>query len=193
MNYKDLNKYEKLAKVQDIHFCKVERANASKYLYALWKEDITTIAHYESFGDTPYKFLMNKRSYDQQQLFGFTTRKFDEHGWLERPQFLDIEKFDFPHRDGWAVWNDIEIGRGVNGKWAYGISYSSGTGGYGSGISVWGKVFDSRKECLTHALKEMMEGHREGKGDKYSIRVLKQVKELLDEVMGRKVVQLSLF
>lgn len=106
---------------------------------------------------------------------------------------MDIEKFDFPHRDDWAVWNDIEIGRGINGKWTYGISYSCGTGGYGSGISVWAKVLNSRKECLVFALKEMMEGHKEGKRDKYSVRVLRQVKELFGVIIRRKVVELELF
>jgi len=69
---------------------------------------------------------------------------------------------------------------------------------------VWGKIFDNRKECLKAALQEILEGHREAveklKDDtcgnfnaQYSKEIVRQVKSLLDELTGRKVVQLALF
>jgi len=76
------------------------------------------------------------------------------------------------------------------------------------GTLLWhkcmGKVFDSRKECLKTALQEILDGHREAaerlKNDtcgnfnaQYSKEVTRQVKNLLDELTGRKAIQLELF
>jgi hypothetical protein len=69
---------------------------------------------------------------------------------------------------------------------------------------MWGKVFDSRKECLKSALQEILDGHREAaeklKDDTcgnfnahYSKGVTRQVENLLDELTGRKAMQLELF
>ena len=194
MEYKELTAYEKLQKIQDINFCRVERHNVAVYLNALRHNDRTIIEEYESFGDTPRQLLMNKREYERHLLFGFTKKEFNEYGWLERPDFLEREEIQFPHRDGWAVSNHITLGKGLNGKWTYGMSYSHSTGGHGSGISVWGKIFDNRKDCLTAALNEMLTGldKDSSKTDRYAIIVLKQVKALFDEITGRKPVQLEL-
>lgn len=192
-NYKNLTKYEKLAEIQDLRLIKKERPYAAKYLKALWLNNNEVIAEYESLGNSAQQLLMNRREYDQHLLFGFTDITFNEYGWLERSQFLDVEHFEFPHRDGWAVSNHITIGRGVNGKWSYGASYSCNTSGGGYGLGVWGKIFDDRKSCLISALQELMEKLKKVDQDKYTTRVLKQAKELFDKVTGRKVVQLELF
>jgi hypothetical protein len=73
------------------------------------------------------------------------------------------------------------------------MSYSHSTGGYGCRLSVWGRMFDNRKDCLSAALKEMMTGldKDSSKTDKYAISVLKQIKSLFDEIAGHKA-QLSL-
>lgn len=194
MEYKELSAYEKLKKIQDINFCRVERHNVAVYLNALRRNDRAIIEEYESFGDTPRQLLMNKREYERHLLFGFTKKEFNEYGWLERPDFLEREEIQFPHRDGWAVSNHITLGKGLNGKWTYGMSYSYSTGGAGYGLGVWGKIFDNRKDCLTAALNEMMKGldKDSSKTDRYAINVLKQVKALFDEITGRKPVQLEL-
>ena len=113
-------------------------------------------------------------------------------GWKD--DFLEREEIQFPHRDGWAVSNHITLGKGLNGKWTYGMSYSYNTGGAGYGLGVWGKIFDNRKDCLTAALNEMMKGlgKDSSRTDHYAINVLKQVKTLFDEITGRKPVQLEL-
>lgn len=194
MEYKELSAYEKLKKIQDINFCRVERHNVAVYLNASRRNDRAIIEEYESFGDTPRQLLMNKREYERHLLFGFTKKEFNEYGWLERPDFLEREEIQFPHRDGWAVSNHITLGKGLNGKWTYGMSYSYSTGGAGYGLGVWGKIFDNRKDCLTAALNEMMKGldKDSSKTDRYAINVLKQVKTLFDEITGRKPVQLEL-
>ena len=194
MEYKDLSAYEKLQKIQDLNFCRAERHNVAVYLNALRRNNRTIIEEYESFGDTPRQLLMNKREYERHLLFGFTKKEFNEYGWLERPDFLECEEIQFPHRDGWAVSNHITLGKGLNGKWTYGMSYSHSTGGSGYGLNVWGKIFDNRKDCLTAALNEMMKGFdkESSRTDRYAINVLKQVKTLFDEITGRKPVQLEL-
>ena len=195
MEYKDLSAYEKLKQMQEVNFCRVERHNAAVYLNALRRNDRTVIEEYESFGDSPRQLLMNKREYERHLLFGFTKKEFNEYGWLERPNFLEREEIKFPHRDGWAVGNYITLGKGQNGKWTYGMSYSYSTGGAGYGLGIWGKIFDNRKDCLTSALNEMMTGLNKdsSKTDKYTLSVLKQAKNLFDEITGRKAIQLSFF
>lgn len=101
-NYKNLSKYEKLSEIQDLNLIKKERPYATKYLKALWLNNAEIIAEFESFGNSARQLLMNRREYDQHLLFGFSDIEFNQYGWLERPQFLDIERFEFPHRDGWA-------------------------------------------------------------------------------------------
>lgn len=194
MEYKELSAYEKLQQIQDVNFCRVERHNVAIYLNALRRNNRAIIEEYESFGDTPRQLLMNKREYERHLLFGFSKKEFNEYGWLEKPDFLEREEIQFPHRDGWAVSNHITLGKGLNGKWTYGMSYSHSTGGSGYGLNVWGKIFDNRKDCLKAALNEMLTGLEKdsSKTDRYAINVLKQAKALFDEITGRKPVQLEL-
>ncbi|MCL3851039.1 MULTISPECIES: hypothetical protein [Bacteroidales] len=194
MKYRELSAYEKLQKIQDINFCRAERHNVAIYLNALRRNDRAIIEEYESFGNTPRQLLMNKREYERHLVFGFIKKEFNEYGWLERPDFLEREEIQFPHRDGWAVSNHITLGKGLNGKWTYGMSYSHSTGGSGYGLNVWGKIFDNRKDCLKAALNEMLTGLEKdsSKTDRYAINVLKQAKALFDEITGRKPVQLEL-
>jgi hypothetical protein len=203
MEYRDLSKYEKLAQVEELNFCHAERHSAAVYLKALWLNDTQRLNEYESLGDTPRQFLMNKREYDKGLLFGFTEKKFNEYGWLSNAKFTEQERIEFFHKKGWVAHNYLILGKGLNGKWTYGASYSTGGAGGGYGISVWGKIFDSRKACLAAALQEIMDGHRKNgislKNDtsnfnpQYSRIIVKQVKDLYDTITGRKVIQLSLF
>ena len=194
MKYRELSAYEKLQKIQDINFCRAERHNVAIYLNALRRNDRAIIEEYESFGNTPRQLLMNKREYERHLVFGFIKKEFNEYGWLERPDFLEREEIQFPHRDGWAVSNHITLGKGLNGKWTYGMSYSHSTGGSGYGLNVWGKIFDNRKDCLKAALNEMLTGLEKdsSKTDRYAINVLKQAKSLFVEITGSKTVQLEL-
>lgn len=158
MGYKKLSAYEKLKEIQEVNFCRAESHCVAVYLNALRKNDRAIIDEYESFGDTPRQIIMNKRDYERHLQFGFTKKAFNEYGWLEKPDFQEWERIEFPHKDGWAVSNYITLGKGENGKWSYGMSYSYSTGGAGYGLGVWRKLFDNRKESLKAALTEMMTG-----------------------------------
>ncbi len=194
-DFKALDKYQKLEEIQDLNLCRGERKRAAIYLQALRKEDKATITYFEQFGHTARHILMNERAYNQGLIFGFNEIKFNEYGWLENAVFLDKERIEFPHREGWAVSNHITIAKGNNDKYTYGLSYSYNTGGGGYGVTVWGEVFDTRKECLIYALNEIKDrlNSHSSDTDKYTKSVLKQIKLHLDEQTGRKAIQLSLF
>ncbi len=126
MDYKDLSASEKIEQVREYRAYREERPYLAVYLKALRRNDQRTIDEYESFGDNPRQIIMNRRAYDQQQKFGFTGKTLNEYGWLENADFTDVERIEFIDRKGWAAFNYITIGQGVNGKWSYGASYSTG-------------------------------------------------------------------
>lgn len=150
-NYKVLSNYEKLEQIRKLSLCKHERIIAAQYLIILRSNDVQKIEDYESFGTSVRQMIMNRSSFERGLLFGFTSRKFDKYGWLERPTFLNYEKYSFPDKADRAVFNYVEIGSGINGMWTYGISHFFGI----SGISIWGAIFKTRKECLISALEKL--------------------------------------
>ena len=204
MGYRDLQINEKIEQTRQYRPYREERPYMATYLIALRRNDQQLINEYESFGDCPRQIIMNHREYDWGMLFGFTEKHFSQYGWLQNSNFAEREEIKFIHKQGWAATNHLTIGRGNNGKWSFGVSYSTGGWGFGSGLSVWGKIFNTRKECLKAALIEILDGHREAseklKNDtcgnfnaQYSKEVVRQVKSMLDELTGRKAVQLELF
>ncbi len=204
MDYIKLSASEKIEQVRQYRPYKEERRYMAVYLTALRQNDRQTIDEYESFGNEPQYIIMNRRAYNRGQLFGFTAKTLDKHGWLKNAEFANVERIEFIDRKGWAAFNYVTIGQGANGKWSYGVSYSTGGWGHCYGLSVWGKIFDNRKDCLKAALSEILYGHREAaaqlKNDtcgnfnaQHSKEVVRQVKDLLDELTGRKAVQLELF
>ena len=204
MEYRNLQVTEKIEQVRQYWPSRDERWYMATYLKALRQNNRQLIDEYESFGDSPRQIIMNCRAYDRGQLFGFTEKHFSPYGWFLNSIFTEREEIRFIHKPGWASTNHLTIGRGENGKWTHGVSFSTGSWGHCYGLSVWGKVFDSRKECLKAALQEILDGHRDAaerlKDDtcgnfnpQYSKEVTRQVKNLLDELTGRKAIQLELF
>ncbi|KAA6348682.1 hypothetical protein EZS27_003915 [termite gut metagenome] len=203
MKYKDLSKFEKMCEIRKLLLSKNERHNAAVYLKALWVNNRKVIEEYESFGNTAYIILMNKRYYDRGLSFGFTEKIFNEYGHLDNAKFTDVEKIEFPHGKGKIVSNSISIGKGVNGKWTYGIRYSTGGSGGAYGIGIWGNIYDSREECLSDSLQELMNAHCKNKtackndpanfNSALSREVMKRAKDIYDMLTKRNTVQLSLF
>ena len=107
MEYRDLSKYEKLAQVEELNFCRAERRSAAAYLKALWLNDTQTLNEYESLGDTPRQFLMNKREYDNGLLFGFTEKKFNEYGWRSNSNGASYSTGGAGGGYGISVWGKI--------------------------------------------------------------------------------------
>lgn len=159
MDYKKLSASEKIEQVRQYRPYKEERQYMAVYLTALRRNDRQTVDEYESFGGDPRHIMMNRRAYDRGQLFGFTDKTLNEHGWLENAEFTNVERIEFIDRKGWAAFNYVTIGQGANGKWSYGASYSTGGSGGSYGLGIWGKIYNNRKECLTAALRELLSSH----------------------------------
>ena len=196
MDYRNLSIAEKIERVQEYRAYGAEKKHQAAYLNALQASDTQQIAEYEAFGDTPRQIIMNLNSYQQAQTFEFTGREFNEYGWLANAHFTNVEHIEFFHKKGWAAHNYITIGRGANGKWSYGASYSTGGAGGGYGLGIWGKMFDNRKECLAAALRELSDRHeqerkRHPKDDcnfnsTLSNTIVKQVTVMLSELTVAK-------
>jgi hypothetical protein len=196
MDYRNLSIAEKIEQVQEYRPCGAEKKHQAAYLNALQTSDITQIAEYEAFGDNPRKIIMNLNSHQQAQAFGFTGMEFNEYGWLANAHFTNVEHIEFFHKKGWAAFNYITIGQGANGKWSYGASYSTGGAGGGYGLGIWGKIFNNRKECLTAALRELLNRHAQQwerlKNDPANFNptlsniVVKQVQSMLQETTVAK-------
>jgi hypothetical protein len=196
MDYRNLSIEEKTTQVQEYRPCGAEKKHQAAYLTALLSGDTKQIAEYETFGDSPRKIIMNLNSYEQAQVFGFTGREFNEYGWLENARFTNVGHIEFFHKKDWAAHNYITIGRGANGKWSYGAGYSTGGTGGGYGLGIWGKVFDSRKECLAAALRELLDRHAEQRkrhpnddcnfNSTLSNTIVKQVTAMLTELTVAK-------
>lgn len=203
MYYRDLSVAEKIEQVREYRPCGAEKKHQVAYLNALQSGDMQAIADYETFGDSPRKIIMNLNSYQQAQTFGFIGREFNEYGWLANAHFTNVERIEFIHKKGWAAHNYITIGRGANGKWSYGASYSTGGAGGGYGLGIWGKVFESRKECLTAALRELSDRHAEQRkrhtkddcnfNSTLSNTIVKQVTVMLNELTVAKQLTFSFF
>jgi hypothetical protein len=200
MNYKNLSTPKKIEQVQEYRLCKEERPYMAAYLIALRRNDRQIIDEYESFGNDPCKIIRNRRAYDRGQLFGFTAKTLNEHGWLENVEFTNVEQIEFINRRDRAAHNHITIGQGVNGKWSYGASYSTGGSGGGYGLGIWGEIFNNRKECLTAALRELLIRHAQQRerlkndpsnfNPTLSNAVVKQVKAMLQETIAGKQLRL---
>jgi hypothetical protein len=153
----------------------------------------TVIDDYESFGDTPRQIIENKAHYERGlAVYGVTEKRFDEHGWLARYAFTDCETVAFEVEGHATGRNSITIGRGPNGKWTYGMDLAASKSGSCSGLSVYGSPFASRNGCLKNALEYFIQWH-EKENDRKTAPVLRDAKDILDTLTGRKPVQMSLF
>jgi hypothetical protein len=191
--YKNLSKFEKFKEIKEYNRSFCERNAIAKYLRALWLNDIEKINFFESFGDSPRLIISNYRKNQQKLLFGFKALKFDENGWIERPNFINIEEITvFIHKTGWKNNNEIQVGCGLNGKWTNGVNFTTQSSGHCNGISVWGKIFDTKEEAIEDACNSMIKWHT-NKNCSYSNKVINAAKELIQKAKGNRPVQLCLF
>lgn len=194
MNYKELCNEDKIAAVMECNFWRGELAVAERYIEALKTDNRAAIEEFESLGGYPRQMLENKAHFARAfSAFGFTGAIVNEYGWAAQETFLDCETFAF----GCAIKgnmgsNNVTIGRGPNGKWTYGLHLSAPKSGRYSGLSVFDVPYDSRRECLRHGLEEVIAWHTR-ENDKRTMPVIREAKDMLDEVTGRKQKQLSLF
>jgi hypothetical protein len=195
MNDKDLSNEDKLTALAEINFRRCEREIVEQYREALQMDDRATIEEFESFGDYPRQMATNKAHFARAHAtFGFTGPAMNEHGWAEQESFLDCETFSFGKGIKARLMgsNNVTIGRGPNGKWTYALDLSVSLSGRYGGLSVFDEPYDSRRACLRCALEELIAWHTK-ENDKKTTPVIREAKGILDEITGRKPVQLTLF
>lgn len=191
--YKNLSKDEKLKEIKETFIARAEQEAYSKYISALENDDTKTINYFESFGDDLRKIISNYRCFNQNLLFGFETKTYNESGWMERPVFFDKEEIlIYVHKNGWKEKNFIEVAKGKNGKWTNGIWAQSNTGGNVDGISVWGEIHDTKELAIVGACHRIIKFHEDKSWDG-SNKVIYLALEFIETILGRRPVQLSLF
>ena len=138
-------------------------------------------------GRDEHQLESNINAYNRQLLFGFSGIQYNEYGWFDIPMLLDREVI--PICNG----NEIRIGRGLNDKWSYGLSYSTGNAGGGFRDDIWGKIIDSKEECIVEALKEVKKLHLRQKQDKekygdscgnYNKKKSEEAVEIVDKMLS---------
>jgi hypothetical protein len=193
--YTMYSKEQKLDEIAKCNFRGAERIVAEEYSKALEADNQSVIEAFEIFGNTPYHIVRNYIHFERaSSIYGFTNVAFDDYGWLARGEFSDCETFNFGcgGKSGVVGSNSITIGRGPNGKWTYGISLAVSLSGQCYGLSVFNEPYDSRRACLRHGLEDMIAWHTK-ENDKKAVLIIKEVKDMLDEITGRKPKQLTLF
>lgn len=205
--YKSLSKYEKLAFIQNeggFHG-KSERHEYAKYLQAIRKNDLAYIEKIEKYGETPHKMMCNKRLLERGLLFGFTDFKFDDSGWAVEPELLEYQEIEFKTQGEKISSNSIDIGRGLNGKWTFGVSYCTGASGGCVSASIWSEIVEPKEEAILKGLNKLIETHNHQRemlyqkdtcgnyNEKYSRSIVSIVKYMIEEIQGIKPVQYELF
>jgi hypothetical protein len=185
MCFKALTNAEKLMELHNYGgITPKELPHVQRYQQALETGNQEVIDEFESFGDSFRHIIRNITEYELgREAFGFVEKSFDQHGWLIRPQFLDIEKLEFdpssknarPH----VLKNSVEIGRGPNGNWTYGITASTPISGRGDSMNVWGLVYASRKECLAAAIQNLIGWHEQAE-HKTSAGIIAEARKALN-------------
>ena len=123
-------KQKKIAAILEYTPCHTERKAFEQYLLAVRKDNTEKIAYLESFGDSPQRIIRNVCTYERGLLFGYTDKRFDEHGWI-RGMLPIVERIEL------GMLNTIFIGQAVNGMYAIAINWCTGHAGGGRHPSVW--------------------------------------------------------
>ena len=141
-------KQEKLAAILEYNPYRTERNAVLRYLLAVRRDDADAIAYFESFGDCVHQIILNVRTYERGLLFGYTTKQFDEYGWL-RGMLPIVERIELD------MWNTIHIGQSIDGTYAVTVDWSTGGAGGGSHPSVWDEPIADYKEAVRNGIGQL--------------------------------------
>ena len=119
-----------------------------RYLLAVRRDDADEIAYFEGFGDSVHQIILNVRTYERGLLFGYTTKQFDEYGWL-RGMLPIVERIELD------VHNAIHIGQSIDGTYAVAVDWSTGGAGGGSHPSVWNEPIADYKEAVKNGIGQL--------------------------------------
>ena len=141
--------------MKESHMVPYERCIFLEMIATIEGGNQTQLDWFRSFGDSFRTITMNVHAYRKGLEFGFTEISFDKYGWFTRPVFLDKEELTFGDTSRYGNHSLINLGRGKNHVWTYGMNYSYGVAGGCYGLSVYGKQFKSRQDALNHSLNEL--------------------------------------
>lgn len=180
----------------DNHLVPYEAGIFNEMFAAIEAKDEVLLTWFRSFGDSFRAITMNVHAYRKGLEFGFTAVSFDKYGWFTRPEFLDKEELTFGDTSRYGNYSTITLGRGLNQMWAYGLSCNYGVGGCSWGLSVYDKIFNTRNDALTFALKQLKEMMTEkiGNSDTTNYKqpiILATLRDI--EKVRLEMVQLTLF
>lgn len=180
--YKQLSKFDKFQQFKETNFSRDERHHAAVYLKALWLNDTETLNEFERFGETVFEFMLNKRTYDKKRELGYDDISFDENGWIIEPKFEIDEKISFDIKKFYGT-NKIEVSKTIKDKWIIGITFNTNNSGIGNGISIWGTIYDSKKEAQIDGLMKMIDFHKSS-NEAVSKTIIKLATDKLNELSG---------
>lgn len=121
---------------------------------------------------------------------GYTDIAFDENGWIIEPSFEPVETISFEIKKS-NCRNKIDISKTINGKWIIGVSFNANCEGQGSGLSIWGDVYESEKEAKIDGLNKMIEWHKRT-NESISKTVIKLATDKLNELSDIGQLQLTI-
>ncbi|MFD0764472.1 hypothetical protein ACFQZI_06385 [Mucilaginibacter lutimaris] len=127
----------------------------NEILFAAEAGDTSLLNWFNGFGDSFRSIIMNVYAYRKGLEFGFTEIAFDQYGWLLRPRFLFTEELVFGNEKRYGEHSTLKIAKGNHNVWTNALSYSFGTAGGGSGLSVFGKQFNSREAAVSAGILEL--------------------------------------
>lgn len=139
-----------LREARNNHWTKGEIIVLDAYIEALEKNDASVLEKFEAFGPTIRNRLMNMNSYLHALNFGFTHTTLDKNNWLDRHEFENeiipfITKIDNGR-------NNIELGKGPNGKYTWSYHFNFGYAGSSSPLSVFCEPVSTRGKALELAV-----------------------------------------
>lgn len=189
----ECTKQEKLEAILEYNPCRIERNAVLRYLLAVRRNDTEQIAYFESFGNSVRQIILNVRTYERGLLFGYTSKQFDEYGWI-RGMLPIVERIELD------ILNTIHIGQSIDGTYAVTVDWSTGGAGGGSHPSVWDEPISDYKTAVKQGIAKLkqhysyaMEHHFDGCNYNASKirKLMAKLKEIKRQYLEPK--QLTLF
>lgn len=147
------------------HFSKKEREIITDMKDALNKNDVKRVNDYLKLNTATdeiciHKIIRNTNSFNTGLNFGFVDLIFDEYGWLKNEKWENRTSIEFNFKKAIINWNKIEIAKGQNDKWTYGLYFSTSTYAGGCfGLSKFDTPYESYEEALEKALDDLFDRH----------------------------------
>lgn len=134
------------------HHTKNEYAVIEEFFDSIRNINVESINFFKQFGTDPSHIIRNVIDYRQGLNFGFQDFSIGEYGWINMPDFINVEEISFKVKKDNACYNAIRVASSPSLVWTYAYSFQFGGAGSSSPISVYGEQFSSKQECCIAAL-----------------------------------------